>query len=148
MSRTNAREDAFKMIFEMRLTGIRPEEVIAYLCETASPENEMWAQEEVTRENLAYIQAVVCGVWEHTAEINAVISPRLKKWDIDRISKVDLSILQLAVYEIEYLEDIPPKVSVNEAVNIAKKYGGSTSAPFINGVLGAVLAAKSGEHDE
>ena len=142
MSRTLAREDAFKMIFEMRITGSQPETVLAYLCETASSDNEMWAQRSVTRENLEYIQTVVNGVEENMESINDAISSKLKKWSIDRISKVDLSILQLAVFEILYIEDIPSKVSVNEAVNLAKKYGENNSSGFINGVLGSVLKSK------
>lgn len=145
MSRTESREDAFKMIFEMRITGVRPEAVMAYLCETADENNEMWAQKEVTRENLRYLQSVMYGVEEHLDDINGEIASKLKKWSIDRLSKVDLSILQLAVYEIEYMDDIPEKVSVNEAVNLAKKYGAESSAPFVNGVLGSVLGMKKGE---
>ena len=147
MSRTESREDAFKMIFEMRITGVRPEAVMAYLCETADENNEMWAQKEVTRENLRYLQSVMYGVEEHLDDINGEIASKLKKWSIDRLSKVDLSILQLAVYEIEYMEDIPEKVSVNEAVNLAKKYGAESSAPFVNGVLGSVIGAKKGESE-
>ena len=71
--------------------------------------------------------------------INNAISSKLKKWSIDRLSKVDLSILQLAVFEILYIDDIPSKVSVNEAVNLAKKYGENNSPSFINGVLGSIL---------
>lgn len=147
MSRTESREDAFKMIFEMRITGVRPEAVMAYLCETADENNEMWAQKEVTRENLRYLQSVMYGVEEHLDDINGEIASKLKKWSIDRLSKVDLSILQLAVYEIEYMDDIPEKVSVNEAVNLAKKYGAESSAPFVNGVLGSVIGAKKGENE-
>ncbi len=147
MSRTESREDAFKMIFEMRITGVRPEAVMAYLCETADENNEMWAQKEVTRENLRYLQSVMYGVEEHLDDINGEIASKLKKWSIDRLSKVDLSILQLAVYEIEYMDDIPEKVSVNEAVNLAKKYGAESSAPFVNGVLGSVLGMKKGESE-
>ena len=147
MSRTESREDAFKMIFEMRITGVRPEAVMAYLCETADENNEMWAQKEVTRENLRYLQSVMYGVEEHLDDINGEIASKLKKWSTDRLSKVDLSILQLAVYEIEYMEDIPEKVSVNEAVNLAKKYGAESAAPFVNGVLGSVIGAKKGESE-
>ena len=131
------------------ITGkkVRPEAVMAYLCETADENNEMWAQKEVTRENLRYLQSVMYGVEEHLDDINGEIASKLKKWSIDRLSKVDLSILQLAVYEIEYMEDIPEKVSVNEAVNLAKKYGAESAAPFVNGVLGSVIGAKKGESE-
>ena len=78
MSRTESREDAFKMIFEMRITGVRPEAVMAYLCETADENNEMWAQKEVTRENLRYLQSVMYGVEEHLDDINGEIASKLK----------------------------------------------------------------------
>ena len=142
MSRTLAREDAFKLIFEMRTVDERPEGGIAYLCETAQKDNDMWAQQTVSENNLNYIQTVLCGVEENLENINNLISSKLKKWTIDRISKVNLAILQLAVYEIIYEEDIPDKVAVNEAVNLAKKYGDEASGNFVNGVLGAIISKK------
>ena len=82
MSRTLAREDAFKLIFEMRTSNKSPESIIAYLCETAQVNNEMWAQESVSRENMDYIQAVVNGIEDNTTEINEKISSKLRKWTI------------------------------------------------------------------
>ena len=142
MSRSLAREDAFKLVFEMRVTGAQPEAVIAYMCETADAENEMWAQEKVTRDSLHYIQDIVTGIEENKEKINGIIEPKLKKWTIDRLSKVDISVLQLAVYEIWYMDSIPLKVTANEAVQLAKKYGGSESGSFINGVIGSVIKEK------
>ncbi len=138
MSRTLAREDAFKLIFEMRTSNKSPESIIAYLCETAQENNEMWAQESVSRENMDYIQAVVNGIEDNTTEINEKISSKLRKWTIERLSKVNLALLQLGVYELLYMDDVPDKVAINEAVELAKKYGGEESGAFVNGVLGAI----------
>lgn len=138
MSRTLAREDAFKLIFELRTSNKSPESIIAYLCETAQENNEMWAQKSVSRENMDYIQAVVNGIEDNEAEINEKISSKLRKWTIERLSKVNLALLQLGTYELLYMDDVPDKVAINEAVELAKKYGGEESAAFVNGVLGAI----------
>jgi len=140
MSRTLAREDAFKLIFEIRITNSKPEDVIEYLIETASGENDMWAQKNISKENLEYIREVVIGTENNIETINKLIEPKLKKWTIDRLSRVNLALLQLAVYEIMYVENIPYKVSANEAVELAKKYSDPDSGAFINGVLGSIIS--------
>ncbi len=87
-----------------------------------------------------YVKNIAKGMKENDAEITKIISENLKEgWTIDRLSVVDLSLLKLAIYEIKYT-DIPFKVAINEAVNMAKKYGEDTSASFINGVLAKVVA--------
>ena len=87
----------------------------------------------------------VLGAEEKKELLNEKITPMLKKWTLNRISKVNLSVLLLAFYEIEFMEDIPHKVSANEAVNLAKKYGGDESGSFVNGVIGALLKTKEAE---
>lgn len=87
-----------------------------------------------------YVKEIARGVKENNEEITAIIEKNLKKgWTIDRISTVDLAILKLAIYEIKYKKE-PFKVIINEAVNIAKKYGEETSSAFVNGVLASVVA--------
>ncbi len=142
MSRSLAREDAFKLIFEMEITKISAADAIQYLYDTVNDSNEMWAQKNISQSNKQYIENVVLGIEENKAEINEKIQPLLKNWSLGRISKVNLAILQLAFYEIEYINDIPYKVSANEAVNIAKKYGGNESGSFVNGVIGNILKTK------
>jgi len=139
MSRTLAREDAFKLLFEMEITGISGEEAIKYLYETVNKSNEMWAQEFVSASNRAYIESVIGGVSENNDELTSKIEENLKDWSLSRISKVCLAILKLALYEIYYLEDIPVKVSASEAVLLAKKYAGKEESSFVNGVIGTVL---------
>lgn len=144
MSRAFAREDAFKLVFEMEITKIDPESAISYLYETVAKKNEMWAQEFVSAPNRKYIEEIVRGVEEKCEFLLETITPTLKDWTISRISKVNLALLKIAVYEIYFIEDIPEKVSVNEAVKLAKMYGGKESASFVNGVLGTVLSNKEG----
>ena len=142
MSRTLAREDAFKLIFEMIVSENDVEDIISYLCETVDKENDMWAQKNISEENLKYIKGVVHGVKDNISQIDDLIKSKLNKWTIDRISKINLAILRLSVYEIMFNESIPDKVAVNEAVELAKKYGGEESRSFINGVLGNIINDK------
>ena len=93
----------------------------------------------------AYIEAVVSGVREHAAELDAEISACLRGWTLQRLSRVDLAILRLSVYEMQY-GGIPAPVSINEAVELTRKYSAEESCPFVNGVLGTIsrkLAAKA-----
>lgn len=142
MSRKLAREDAFKLVFEMEITGITSEEAIKYLYDTVNKTNEMWAQEFVSVPNRKYIESVVSGVEEKKDELISKIEPTLKDWSLSRISKVNLAILKLAAYEILYIDDIPEKVSASEAVVLAKKYAGKDDASFVNGILGTIISEK------
>ncbi len=139
MSRSLAREDAFKLIFEMEITNVTADDAIKYLFDTVNNSNEMWAQEFVSASNRKYIENVVSGVQEKAEELNSIIEPTLKDWTIKRISKVSLTILKLAAYEIYYIDDIPVKVSANEAVMLAKKYAGKEDSSFVNGVIGTII---------
>lgn len=86
-----------------------------------------------------YVKDIASGIKENNEEITNIIASNLKSgWTIDRISTVDLSLLKLAIYEIKY-KQVPFKIIINEAVNMAKKYGEDTSASFINGVLANIV---------
>ena len=85
-----------------------------------------------------YVQTVVKGIEEHTDEIDKLIEENLKGWKKNRISKITLTILRIAVFEMLYLDNIPASVSINEAVELAKSYASETDAGYVNGVLGAV----------
>lgn len=92
-----------------------------------------------------YIDMVVSGVKEHAQEIDAEISACLRGWTLQRLSRVDLAILRLSVYEMQYAQ-LPVAVSINEAVELTRKYSSEASCPFVNGVLGTIsrkLAAKA-----
>jgi len=84
---------------------------------------------------------LVSGVMENKAEIDALIERFSKNWKIDRMSCVDRNVMRIAVYELLYCRDIPPKVSINEAVDVGKKFGSEESGAFINGIMDSIRAA-------
>ena len=86
-----------------------------------------------------YFLEVINGVMNSLKEIDEIIETKAKDWTIDRIAKMDLPILRVAIFEIKHREDIPVGVSINEAVELAKKFGSDDSAKFINGLLGQVV---------
>ena len=135
-TRSEARAAAFTQIFQLNQQGDNKGEMMEHLL-NAIPECE---------DNLGYIQSVINGVDEKQSELDELISQHLKKgWTLRRISKVALSILRLAVYEMKYVDDVPQKVAINEAVNLAKEYGGEEDAKFINGILGAIANDMDGD---
>lgn len=135
-TRSEARAAAFTQIFQLNQQGDNKGEMMEHLL-NAIPECE---------DNLGYIQSVINGVDEKQSELDELISQHLKKgWTLRRISKVALSILRLAVYEMKYVDDVPQKVAINEAVNLAKEYGGEEDAKFINGILGAIAKGMDGD---
>lgn len=87
-----------------------------------------------------YVWKVVKGVTEHEAEINALISEAAPEWPLEQVARVDKNVLRVAIYEMLYdpEEDVPPRVSINEAIEIGKTFGSESSSKFINGVLGFV----------
>lgn len=131
MNRSKIREQAFKLIYslEIQRDGNLEEQVELYL-----------ESNNLTDKNaIDYIKDVIFGIEKNEKEILDEIEKYLKSdWKIDRISKIDLSILKLAIYEIKYKE-LPFKVAINEAVELAKKYGEDSSKKFVNGVLANVI---------
>ena len=91
---------------------------------------------ELDNKDKEYIEDILTGSKQHMDEIDDIIREYSKGWKFERISKVDLSILRLALYEILYRDDIPVSVSINEAVELAKKFGGDRTSSFVNGILG------------
>ena len=130
MTRSEIRENAFKFLYEVEIQkDITPEHIELFL------ENNGINNEEIK----LYITDVVNGIEENKQRIIEIIKENLKKdWDIERISKVNVALLKLSIYEIIYKE-LPYKVAINEVVELAKKYGEDTSPSFINGVLASVI---------
>ncbi len=90
---------------------------------------------EKPREFFAFAEALVAGALAHLPEVDAAIAKSAKNWAMDRIAKVDLAILRLAVFELLFRDDIPPVVSINEAIDLAKEFSSSEARRFVNGVL-------------
>ena len=141
MTRGNARELAVHLIYGRVFTGEEPEQVVSIRLdkeyyEKLKDENDVYS-DRPSRPQLRYIDSVVSGVANREEELNGVIRKFSIGWDISRISKLARCILQLAIFEILYVEDVPTGVAVNEAVRIAKKYDGDDTGAFVNGILGS-----------
>ncbi len=141
MTRANARELAVHLIYGRNFTGEDPQDVVSirlnkeYYAQL-SAENEVYA-ERPNRFQLVYIDTVVSGVANRDEELNETIQKFSIGWDVSRISRLARSVMQLAIYEILYVEDVPTGVAVSEAVRLAKKYDGDDTGSFVNGILGA-----------
>lgn len=132
MKRSEAREQAFILVFEKIFN---PEISVEDMKDFAQV-SELFILDP-------FAEKLLTTVIEHTEETDETISHFLKNWKLERLPKVSLAILRLAVTEIEYFEDIPNGASVNEAVELAKKYASPEDASFINGVLGSVIRSKA-----
>lgn len=127
MTRREAREQAFMVLFEKIFDE---DATISEIVEIAK-ENEL-----IKINNFA--EVLLKTVEKNYEEIDSVIEANLQDWTISRLPKVSLAVLRLAVAEIKFVDEVPDGVAVNEAVELAKKYGTSVDASFINGILGAV----------
>ncbi|WP_430791364.1 transcription antitermination factor NusB [Virgibacillus flavescens] len=126
MKRHAAREKAFQILFQLDLN------------ETDTDEALMNSTDDEKID--AFLAKLVHGVVEQKEQVDEFITKHLENWTIQRIASVEKTILRLAVYEIKYLEDIPVNVSINEAVELANKYGDEKSGKFVNGVLSKIIA--------
>lgn len=134
MNRSEMREQAFKIMYSLE---IQKNENLEEQLELYIESNEIKDESAIE-----YIKDAVLGIEENKKEILGNIEKNLKKdWKIERISKIDLVILKLAIYEITYKE-IPYKVVINEAVELAKKYGEDNSKNFVNGILASIVKEK------
>lgn len=127
MTRKMAREEAFILIFEKVFSSDGIDEILELAMEARDLEPD------------DYIKTVFSGVYDNLEELDGLISENAVGWKIERISKTALAILRLSIFEIKYMEDIPVSVSINEAVEIAKKYATTEDASFINGILSTIV---------
>lgn len=126
MSRKKNREEAFKLLYQ---TEINKDDYLGQL-------GYYFSENETTPDVEEYITDIVAGVNVRLKEIDKCIEGYLAaSWKINRISRVDLAILRMGYYEIKYREDVPKGAAINEAVELAKKYGSDSSGKFINGIL-------------
>ncbi len=135
MGRRGLREQIFKLLFisEFYPAEDLPEQTEIYL-------TELEEQELISEQESHNVREKYLSVREKMPEIDKVLNEISHGWKTSRMGRVDLNILRLAAYEICYDERVPEKVAVNEAVEIAKKYGGEETAPFINGLLGKIIS--------
>lgn len=129
MSRRQARERALQVLFQVDVGDADPREAFKRMDESFG----------ILTKNEDFAQRLVYGTMENLKPIDQVIAGISKDWNINRIANVDRNVMRLALYEIFYCGDIPNNVSVNEAVELGKVFGGEESGRFINGILGRVL---------
>ena len=126
MTRREEREQAFILVFQQLINRNTIEEIID-------------AAEESAEVRIAeFAERLASGVEENNAVVDDKIEKNIRGWAMTRLSKVSFALLRVAIYEMMFVDSIPVSVSINEAVDLAKKYGGADDAPFINGVLGSV----------
>ena len=130
MVRTELREHIFKMLFQIEFNTLEemPKHLELYF-------EELTSAKEKDKE---YIQKKLEAVIEKLEEIDAILNEKATGWKASRMNKVDLAILRLAVYEIKWDDDVPVKVAINEAVELAKKFSGEEGPAFVNGVLAKI----------
>lgn len=131
--RTKARECALKVLYQIEMTGDDYNDSLRLFWERDR------GNSVVIREFAAHL---VEGVNKNIKAIDTTISKYATNWQIERMAVVDRNILRIAAFEMLYLDDIPPKVSINEAVDIAKKYGDTDSGKFVNGILDKISKTK------
>ncbi|HFE9681925.1 TPA: transcription antitermination factor NusB [Clostridium perfringens] len=130
MNRVKSREYLLQLAYQMEITSETALETF----------NSFMENEDISKDDLdlAYIKSGLLGIEENKKKLDSLIESQLVKWKLNRISKVNLSILRISTYEILFAEDVPGKVSINEAIELCKKYSDNKSVSFINGVLDKV----------
>lgn len=125
--RRSGRELAFRLLFQIDVGGASPDEVFAAARVASEASSEVWL----------FASQLARGAWEERSEIDPIIEKYASGWTLERMANVDRNLLRLCLFEITKREDIPASVSINEAVELAKKYSTADSAKFINGILGS-----------
>ena len=135
MARKTARQVAMQLIYQYELGGEGVSSTI----------EESMDKPDLNADDMAYIQAMLDGTGEKQQELDELIGRYAVGWSLERIAKVDLSILRLALYEMLFCESIPQGVSINEAIELAHTFSTPEAASFINGILGSVSRATKEE---
>ena len=138
MRRRKAREHALQILYQLDIKREKP---------SASVLKNFWTEYNPDDEVKLFAEEIVKGTFKHLAKINQLIHRCAKNWSLDRMAVVDRNVLRMAVYEILYRLDIPTSVTINEAIEIAKKYGTDESGSFVNGILDSI-ARMTGKLDE
>lgn len=144
MRRRLARELAVQSLYQLRMNEVDVDHAIRMVIEEALQENEAELRQKNEDIVPGDVKELVAGTEENLAAIDNLLTDYLKGWSMDRLSKVDREILRLGVYEMVFREDVPPKVVVNEAIEMSKHFGTEESGKFVNGVLGKMITQLEG----
>lgn len=132
MKRRLARIKAVQSLFQVDMSGTDKEEAINNVLE-----------EDETKDE--FLDKLVFGTLENLTEIDQIFKSHLENWKIDRVGNVDRAVIRMAIYEMKFLEEIPLNVSLNEAVDVAKSFGGEESGRFVNGVISKIAVTLKGK---
>lgn len=146
MKRSELRETIFKLLFmaQFNSPAEMPEQLRLYFESLEQGREDALYAKGPTEADEAYMKEKYDRILEKLPEIDGILNETATGWKTSRMSKVDLTILRLAVYEVKYDEEVPVSVAINEAVEIAKRFGGGESASFINGILGKIAKEAEG----
>jgi N utilization substance protein B len=134
--RRKAREIALQVLYSLNFVNIDVQKALDLF----------WGNFVAPKTAKEFAASLVLGTWKHREELDRLIAGCSDNWSLGRMSKVDISILRMAVFEFLYCDDIPPKVTLNEAIDLGKIFGSENSGSFINGILDALNLKLSGEH--
>ena len=127
--RSKARESALQILYQIDVTSDPVDAIL----------NQYWHTRNRNPEVVDFANEIVKGTIEHLSEIDAIISQHSESWEISKMPIIDRNILRFAIYEILYMDDIPPKVTIDEAVDLANSFGTPNSGKFINGILDKIM---------
>jgi N utilization substance protein B len=139
MKRRLAREIVVQSLYQIEMNGVTGDEAVSIVMEEARQDNEIGADVTELASIDSFTRELVQGIQEKKDLIDQSLVVYLTGWQVDRLSRVDRQILRLAVFELTYRQDVPPKVVVNEAIELAKHFGLEENGKFVNGVLGRML---------
>ena len=136
-ARHRGREIALQILYQVDVTGHPPDAAVELFKHNFDVKKDSWD----------FAEGLARGIFEHTADIDTLIENQSEHWKLSRMTVTDRNILRLAVYELQYREDIPSKVTLNEAIELGKKYGTEDSGAFINGILDRVYRNWQGDKE-
>lgn len=134
--RRKARELALQVLYQIDLTDLEPAPALELFCEHF----------EAGKKSMPYARRLVQGVVDNRQEFDAMIGSHAENWRPERMSVIDRNILRLALYELRYQNEVPARVVINEAIEVAKRFGNEESGPFINGILDAIRKTTRAEN--
>jgi N utilization substance protein B len=148
MKRRLAREIVVQSLYQIEMNGVTGDEAINIVVEEARQDNEIGADISELADIDVFTRELLQGIHDKQEIIDQKLVGYLTGWQVDRLSRVDRQILRLAAYELLYREDVPPKVVINEAIELAKHFGLEENGKFVNGVLGRMLREREGNEPQ
>ncbi|MFC5467881.1 transcription antitermination factor NusB [Cohnella suwonensis] len=148
MKRRIAREIAVQSLYQIEMNGVTCEEAVNIVMDEARHDNEIGTDVAELKHVDAFTRELVQGVTDNREQIDQKLVVYLTGWQVDRLSRVDRQILRLAAYEMMFRADVPPKVVINEAIELAKHFGLDENGKFVNGVLGRMMREREEKSQE